>query len=305
MQAINQFGQFLLRKRLHAGVVALLFALAPIVGIPLIGWLATIVVGLVTLRQGAAEGLIVLCWSAVPAVVMSFVATDAYLLSQVITSGIVVWFLALMLNTRYSWSHLIEIMAWFAIAAILIAHGMSDNIYAFWTAKLNAIVAHYNQVYADDGFKLSLSAKNTYYITHIATGFFVSMVLLNAVFNLLVARWWQARLFNPGGFQREFLGIRLSYRLVITFAVLALLAVLKVEWVLDLFPVVMVAFFVGGFSVMNAWLLHLKHGRILMILFLVLLILRFMFVGVAVMIVAMVDSIVDVRKRWIMKKSMR
>lgn len=305
MQAINQFGHFLLRKRLHAGVAALLFAIAPVLGIPFIGWLATIIIGLVTLRQGAGEGLVVLGWSAIPAVVMTFIATDAFLLSQVITSGLVVWFLAITLNARYSWSHLIEIMAWLAIAAILIAHGASDNIYAFWATKLNAIVAHYNQQFADDGIKVSLSTTNMYYITHVATGFFVAMVLLNAVFNLLVARWWQAKLFNPGGFQREFLSIRLSYRLVIALAVFALLAAFKVNWVLDLFPIVLIAFFVGGFSVMNAWLLHLKNGRIWMILFLVLLIVRFMFIGAAVMIVAMVDSVVDIRKRWIMKKSMR
>ena len=98
MKAITQFGHYILRNRLHAGVFALLFAIAPVLGIPFIGWLSTVIVGLITLRQGIGEGLLVLGWSAIPAVVMAIIHADFFMLSQVLTGGFAVWFLAILLN---------------------------------------------------------------------------------------------------------------------------------------------------------------------------------------------------------------
>lgn len=301
MNAVQRFGSFILRSQLHAGLLALLFALAPIFGLPFIGWLSIIIVGLVTLRKGALEGLLVLMWSAVPALAMTFVATDIFLVSQVLFSGIVVWFFSLLLRAQLSWAQLLEIMAWIGIVLVLLAHGCFDNIYAWWGAKIQTLVAQYDSLGNGNAVSKSMSAEHIYYLTHIATGFFVSMISLNAVFNLLVARWWQASIFNPGGLKQEFLMIRLSYRVALALLAVAILAFCNVTWSFDLLPVLLVVFFVAGFSLMNAWLVRFRNAWVWMLLFYVLLVLRFMFFGAAVMVVAIVDSIIDIRKRWFKK----
>ena len=301
MKVIERFGRFILRSQLHAGILALVFAVAPILGIPFLGWLSIIIVGLVTLRKGAVEGFIVLIWSAVPAIVMAFMSTEMFLLSQVLFGGIVVWFFSLLLRAQYAWAQLLEIMAWIGIVIVLLVHGGFDNIYAWWTAKLHALFSQYNSVSGGDDVAQALSAQHIYYLTHVATGFFISMISLNAVFNLIIARWWQASIFNPGGLKHEFLMIRLSYRLTIALLIAIVLAFFRVAWSFDLLPVLLVVFFVAGFSLMNAWLVRMKNGWIWMLLFYVLLVLRFIFISAAVMMVAIIDSIFDIRKRWIKK----
>lgn len=304
MNLLKNFGLFTLRSQLHAGLLALVFSLAPIFGIPLVAWVAIMIIGLVTLRHGAGQGFIVLVWSAVPSLVMVFLSTDMYFFSQVLCGGLIVWFLALLLRAHYPWSVLLEIAAWLAIVVVLVAHlAFGGEIYAWWAAKLHALIAQYNQAIVDEDVELMIPKQALFYVTHIATGFLTAMVCLNAVFNLLVARWWQALIFNPGGLSREFLTIRLSYRLVIGLIIAAVLAALRVEWAFDLLPIFLGAFFIAGFSLMNAWLMRFKRGWIWLLLFYILLLLRFMIIGAAVMVMAIVDSIVDIRKRWIVKKS--
>ena len=48
------------------------------------------------------------------------------------------------------------------------------------------------------------------------------MLTLSAIVSLLVSRWWQALLYNPGGFQQEFHALRLDSR----FALILLAAVI-------------------------------------------------------------------------------
>ena len=46
------------------------------------------------------------------------------------------------------------------------------------------------------------------------------MIALSTIASLFVSRWWQAILYNPGGFQQEFHGIRLESKLGLSLAVL-------------------------------------------------------------------------------------
>ena len=303
MNLIKNFGLFTLKSQWHAGILALVFALAPMFGIPFIGWVSIVIIGLVTLRKGAFQGGIVLIWGAVPSIVMAFVSTDIFFLSQVLFGGLVVWFVAMLLRAQYSWSHLIEIVAWVAVIVVLATHAVLNDVYAWWGHKLMDLMVKYNQAISNEGVELAVPEKAMFYITHIATGFLTAMICLNAVFNLLVARWWQSVIFNPGGLSREFLNIRLNYRLVIGLVIAAVLVAVKIYWAFDLLPIFLVAFFIAGFSLVNACLLRLKRGWLWMILFYVLLLLRFVFMGAAVMVIAIVDSIVDIRRRWIVKKA--
>ena len=51
-------------------------------------------------------------------------------------------------------------------------------------------------------------------------GLLAWMIALTVVCGLFVARWWQALLFNPGGFREEFHGFRLDQRVaLILFAI--------------------------------------------------------------------------------------
>ncbi len=302
MNLLRNFGLYTLRSQLHAGILVLVFALTPMFGIPFIGWVSIIIIGLVTLRKGAVQGGLVLVWAAVPSIVMAFVSTDMFFISQVLFGGLIVWFFAILLRAQYSWSHLVEIIAWVAVIVVLITHAVVGDVYAWWGHKLADLMAKYNQAMSNEGVELAVSEKAMFYVTHMATGFLTAMICLNAVFNLLVARWWQAMIYNPGGLSREFLTIRLNYRMIVGLVIAAVLVLVNVGWAFDLLPVFLVAFFIAGFSLVNASLLRFKRGWIWMILFYALLLLRFIFMAAAVMVIAIIDSVVDIRGRWLVKK---
>ena len=51
------------------------------------------------------------------------------------------------------------------------------------------------------------------FISHYMTGILAAATVLSMASALLLARWWQALLFNPGGFRKEFLGLRVHSRM--------------------------------------------------------------------------------------------
>lgn len=303
MNLIKRFGLYILRSQVHAGILALVFALAPMFNIPFIGWISIVIVGLVTLRNGAAQGFLVLIWSAVPSIVMAFMSTDIFFLSQVLFGGFVVWLFALLLRAQYTWSSIVEMITWFAVIIVFIAHAVKPDLYGWWSVQLQHWIAEYNKAVAGEDLALTVPADSMFYLTHLATGFSTAMVCLNAIFNLLVARWWQSLIYNPGGLSREFLTIRLSYRITIGLVIVAVLLALKLSLLLDLLPILLVAFFVAGFSLVNACLVGLKRAWVWMLLFYILLVVQYVFIAPAVIVLAIVDSIIDIRKRWIIKKS--
>jgi hypothetical protein len=92
----------------------------------------------------------------------------------------------------------------------VVASGDVDQV----VAEVADLVA---QVSAQAGVseELSLVPDRTFVL-----GLLAWMVALTVVCGLFVARWWQALLFNPGGFREEFHGFRLEQRVaVILFAI--------------------------------------------------------------------------------------
>jgi uncharacterized protein YybS (DUF2232 family) len=59
-------------------------------------------------------------------------------------------------------------------------------------------------------------------MANVMTGIMCAAFVFSAVLSLLLARWWQAQLYNPGGFRDEFHRLRLGRPLAL--AVLALMA---------------------------------------------------------------------------------
>lgn len=88
------------------------------------------------------------------------------------------------------------------------------------------------------------------------TWLLASAFVLNCLVCLFVARWWQAMLYNPGGFRQEFHALRLGKPLAIVTAVVAVPALLNLGGIsavaTDLFKVLMTLFFLQGLAVAHA-----------------------------------------------------
>jgi len=196
-----------MRGRAQACGVAVFGSLLPII--------SPASIGLVTLRKNSSEGLIVALWALLPWLALYLTSTMSPLLTLAPAAALIVIVVAAnILRTTVSWQWTLigaGIVSAVAVSIVgVVASGDVDQV----VAEVADLVA---QVSAQAGVseELSLVPDRTFVL-----GLLAWMVALTVVCGLFVARWWQALLFNPGGFREEFHGFRLEQRVaVILFAI--------------------------------------------------------------------------------------
>jgi len=201
--------QYVMRGRLQAIVIALIGSWVPFISLG--------VLGLVTLRRGWQEGLLVTMWASLPAFIalwMGQVATPMALAS--IAVYFVGYAASCTLRTTIAWhSAFIVSLCGAALSAVLIVSVIDDV-----SADFSAFFASLLQV--PDGESAADIKQFIEGWTPIrAAGMIAYWVGLSSVVGLLLARWWQALLYNPGGFQKEFHHMRLPISVAVLSAILA------------------------------------------------------------------------------------
>jgi hypothetical protein len=218
MQAI---ARYVMRGRLQAMLVAAVAALLSLL-LPPLNYISSAVIGLVTLRRGWREGLIVIAGAGVVTAAFAVLTPLDPLRADLVAAAIwvPVWGLALIL--RYTISLSVTVGSAGIIGALIVTGAylsLGDPAQA-WRDVLGHIVKLAKQqnepAVADSLGQMLLNAA-----PHM-TGMLIAALVLGLTLSLFLARWWQALLFNPGGFAREFRGLRLGRN----FAVLSLVALM-------------------------------------------------------------------------------
>ena len=123
------------------------------------------------------------------------------------------------------------------------------------------------------------------------------VMVFNVLMGLFLGRWWQAAMFNPGGFTREFNELRLGK----VFAVVALLLLvanmlIDNDWVLGSMILMVTMVLVQGTAIMHGVIAAKQLSKAWMFGFYVLLILVPQ-MTVIIAIVGLLDAWVDIRKQ--------
>lgn len=290
---MKRLGEFLLAKDANAIIVAFICALLPLVQIPT-GFVAAIIVGLVTLCKGAKQGLLVLAWVALPAIAMlvlkRFGPFDIFLLRCVLT-----WFFAALLRKYSAWGLVLEIGTVVAIAAVLILHFTFPQIHHWWVTQLSNFM---NEMAASPQLKGDISLSELAgRMAPIATGLLAFVFVGGTILQLAVARWWEYLLRSPGVFAKEFSHIRVGSFLSGLTVALFLMAAFKIPAVVDVVPIVILPFFIGGISFLQWVMLGKPKAVLVMLVVYIGIILLPIFVICALAIVGFFDSWFDFRKR--------
>ncbi len=131
------------------------------------------------------------------------------------------------------------------------------------------------------------------------TGAFAAGFMINVILCLLIGRWWQALLYNPGGFGQEFHGLRIGKALTVAAFCLTLIAmVVQAEWIVALLMVMFALYLFQGLAVAHAFFGKSSRSRVFLTVFYVLLIFIRPFLLV-VSLFGMIDAWVDSRRRWL------
>lgn len=173
---------------------------ATLLGIlPLLNFLSAPIVALVFLRHGKSEALIVLAWAVLPAAGWA-VAGDMIPLLTLLGSTL----LAGVLRSFGSWEFALLTAIGVGIAAQL-ALVLQPGFVELMQQQIALVMANPElqgqvNVLPEDQMQQLLKM------------FYGMMLMLLAVTVLMLARYWQAALYNPGGFRQEFHQLRLSWK---------------------------------------------------------------------------------------------
>ncbi len=276
--------EFVMRGRFQALLVTVAGA-----GSLMFCWISAAVVALVTLRKGARAGAWLFLWALLPAGTLLYVSGESGPLASLAGT----MFLALVLRSTVSLP--------LAILASVAVGGLSGlSLMAFGGEYLGQVVAFFGEFLATLEQYLSQSGAPVVLARPDArqiAGMLGAGTALTSVLCLLLARYWQAALYNPGGFGQEFKAlyypVTVSMVLVVAAIALASLGTHYRTWVvICLLPLTF-----AGLALVHAYSQSRGPGRGWLISFYVAWLL-FDPIKLLVVLAAIADSWFNFRQRW-------
>ncbi len=248
---MNFLATYIMRNRTSAVLVAVATAVLSML-LPPLSYLSGAVAGLVTLRHGSREGLTVL---AIAALLIAIPALFSGSSGLVVIFGAVVWMpawaLAVVLRQTVSLPTTFLVAASFGVVCIAVVHGMFVDPAEWWRGKLELL----RPMLIEAGWKPADVEANVNTLAGAMTAMLAAAVMITPLISLFIARWWQALLYNPGGWRQEFQQVRLPAKLV-----WVAVAVVTVAWftggsvqtfTADLLIVVLLLYLLQGLSVIH------------------------------------------------------
>jgi len=191
-----------MRGRAQACGVALLGTFFPFV--------SPATIGLVTLRKGSTEGLVILLWAALPSIVSYYFGQGSGLLTLVsVVSLLMMVVSANVLRVTSSWQATM-------LATMLVAIAVTLGFGLLLSAEVDLLIAKVSEIFAEiaasQGQQQAEGQEPVVPTRPLVLGLVALMLSISAIVSLLLSRWWQAMLYNPGGFGEEFHNLRLDIR---------------------------------------------------------------------------------------------
>lgn len=257
---MRALASFVMRGRLQATATVVLVTILLLLFFQPLIIFSSVAVALVTLRRGALEGAVVMLLSATVCALM-LLAAQANPVS-IFVSVLLLWSptLGLALLLRYSRSLGMTLAAALLIGVLVVIAIHLQISVEQWVEVLEpslSVILEQGKVLAPEQRKLFIEHLASWAPGVVATLFFLQLVSV-----LLLARWWQSLLYNPGGFRTEFLQLRLSRGIAVATIALLLLSLTDMDaggmLISYLILLLLAACFVHGLSLVH-WLAD-RHG---------------------------------------------
>ena len=172
------------------------------------------VVALVTLRRGAAEGalLAVLAGSSAGALAGLLLGLGAMwpMVSVLLACWTPLWILAWLLRATVSLSVTLRAVALLGLLGVGGFYLVLGDPAVWWSQTLDGLRQGLTMLPSGERATLEQLLDLLRSWAPLLPGQVVSAALLFVLAGLLLGRWWQALLFNPGGFRPEFHQLRLG-----------------------------------------------------------------------------------------------
>jgi len=206
---VKGLAEFVMRGRLQALLVIVAGA-----GSLLFSWISAAALALVTLRKGAGAGGWLYLWALLPAGTLLYALGDSGPLA--LLSGTLV--LALVLRATVSLPLAVLAAIGIGIATGLLLLTVSGEYLGQLVTYFGEVLASLEQQLSKGGPAVVLPRPDAVQIA----GMLGAGTAMMSVLCLLLARYWQAALYNPGGFGQEFRALHYPVWITLVMVVAAL-----------------------------------------------------------------------------------
>ena len=272
---------FIMRGRVQASAVAAVGNALPLI--------TPATIGLVALRKGFSEGGLICLWGLLP-VFLTYFYSDSNQFFVLLTACNFLNILLVCGVLRYRGDWEMSLVSLVIISIILMG-----SLLLIFQQDFEVLVQRLIEVFEEASRQTNIESLK---IEKSSIAVFTTWtIVLNTFLGVAIARWWQSIIFNPGGFKKEFQGIRLNRKLLILiFSILILSSAIFNQYsnwaYLSIFPLV-----VGGLSLFH-WLVNEKHlGKVPIIFTYVFMVLFTPFVILILALLGTVDSFYNVRQK--------
>lgn len=272
-----------MRGRKQAAIVATVSA-----AVPLLFWISAATVVLTTLRKGWAEGLYLLLWAGLPAVLWLVMRSDPTPLLVIGGS----MGLAVILRATMSWAYTLMggvllglLMSW--LLPVLMPELMAEIIRVSKEVMVNIAQDSASQ----------LNEQMDVWLNSLFSGFLGAVHLLAIVLCLILGRWWQSVLFNPGGFGDEFQRLLLPAAVTIPAILVAVFGSGLHPSLLGWAPILTVPLFIAGIALVHGVVSLKKMSPQWLVAFYLLVFFVGPYFYVLLVVMAVLDSLLNFRRR--------
>ncbi len=291
--------RFILKGHSQAALVASTMAMLGLV-LPPVAWLSGAAVALVALVSGHRSGLLVTAIAGIGTVILAglILSLPELGLYYVLLVWLPVVMVAVVLRQTVSLVLSLQLIAVLSMLGIVVLYVFYPDFGELWRPSLNSVAEELIKQSQDtlDAQQLQLMIDR---IVRLLPGFFAVSFMIGIMLSLYLARWWQAAIYNPGGFGKEFRAINLGkVTALVALAIAAAASLGAMEIFNAMLLVVFVLYLNQGVAVLHA----VFAGKQLNAVWLFLVYLFMLFVPQTVVLLALAglaDTWIDFRRRLI------
>lgn len=202
--------RFILKGYSQAALVAASMAMLGLL-LPPVAWMSGAAVALVTLVNGHRNGLLVTAIAGIATAVFSglILSIPQLAIYYVLLVWLPVVMVAVVLRQTVSLVLCLQLIAGVSLLGIIVLYVFFPDFGEIWRSSLNMmaddLIANSNGTLDNEQLQLIIDQ-----VVSLLPGFFASSFMIGTMISLYLARWWQAVIYNPGGFGKEFRAINLG-----------------------------------------------------------------------------------------------
>ena len=283
---MRALAEFIMRGRMQA-----IFVVAGAAALPMLFWLSAAAGSLVLLRRGLNDALSVLVWAVIPALAWWYFGDPRTLLVLLGSLG-----LALLLRSHASWVRVMVCSVGVGLLYVWALGAVFGEPIAALASELqkvlpDALSGAYQQLSVEERGRLESL------LVPVLTGLLAALLQIVTLLSLMLGRYWQAALYNPGGFGSEFRALRFPPMLAMLLLVGMLLGPNLGAQLAVLTPLCSVPLVFAGLALMHGLVAQGRLPRFWLVGLYVTLVLFMQLVYPLLAVLAIVDSLFDFRGR--------